>query len=439
MSSHQEIRILQWNCHSLSNKLSNLKLHIYSTKPHVVCLSETWLSENFEPTFVNYSAIYKHRGALQAGGGLAVLVRSDVTYLEHDLQLFPLGLLEVTAIKIYLKNSNTPVSILSLYNPNRNVTRQEFEHYFSQLEPSCLIVGDFNAHSPAWEPGKTPNQSGRNLENILLNNARLALLTPPSSPTFFSVYHNSFSTLDLSIISTNLLPLASVHIEMDLGSDHYPVATNIGAEASTVRYKRRPTWKFNGGSWGAWLTALHQRETAPSLDVEAGSVKFSENIVSASTQVFPQSKAIITPKYSKSWWTQSCTQAVEAKRDAKRALISQPSPTNLIAYKRSEARVKWEVKQAKQNSWRRYCSTITSNTPISQLWKKVKYLRTPFVRRSQPFVLQNSIVTDSLRKAQVLSLHYEEIFTCPAPIPYPSHIVLPLALALCDDSQLTTK
>ena len=110
------MRILQWNCHSLSNKLSNLKLHIYSSKPHVICLSETWLSQNFEPSFINYSAIYKHRGAPQAGGGLAVLVRSDVTYLDHDLQLFPQGLLEVCGIKIYLRNK-MPVSL----NPNMNV------------------------------------------------------------------------------------------------------------------------------------------------------------------------------------------------------------------------------------------------------------------------------------------------------------------------------
>jgi hypothetical protein len=94
MSSHQEIRILQWNCYSLSNKLSNLKLHIYSSKPHVLCLSEMWLLQNFEPSSINYSAIYKDRGAPQAGGGVAVLVHCDVTYLDHDLQLFPQGLLE---------------------------------------------------------------------------------------------------------------------------------------------------------------------------------------------------------------------------------------------------------------------------------------------------------------------------------------------------------
>ena len=117
-------------------------------------------------------------------------------------------------------------------------------------------------------------------------------------------------------------------------------------------------------------------------------------------------------------------------------MISQPSPNNLVAFKRCEAKVKWEVKRAKQNSWRNYCSKITSNTPITQLWKKVKLLRTPFARRSQPLILHDTIVTDPLGKAQALSLHYEKTFMCPAPSPYPQNVVLPLAIALSDDLNL---
>jgi hypothetical protein len=73
MSATKEVKISRWNCRSLGNKLSNFKLHIYATKPHVVCLSETWLSQNHEPKVVKYSAVYKHREAPQPGGGHAYL------------------------------------------------------------------------------------------------------------------------------------------------------------------------------------------------------------------------------------------------------------------------------------------------------------------------------------------------------------------------------
>jgi hypothetical protein len=137
-----------------------------------------------------------------------------------------------------------------------------------------------------------------------------------------------------------------------MGSDHYPVTTCLGVEVSTVQYQARPSWKFKNESWGAWSVALQQKGTTPSPDIEVSCANFADNIISASTEVFSQSEAIITSKYNKPWWTPSCAWAVEAKRTAKRILISQPSPTNLIVFGRCEAKVKWEVRGAKQNSWR---------------------------------------------------------------------------------------
>ena len=47
-----------------------------------------------------------------------------------------------------------------------------------------------------------------------------------------------------------------------------------------------------------------------------------------------------------------------------------------------------------------------------------------------------TIVTDSLGKAQALSLHYERTFMCPAPSSYLQNVTLPLAIALSDDLKL---
>ncbi|KAF2357072.1 Endonuclease/exonuclease/phosphatase, partial [Trinorchestia longiramus] len=108
--------IFQWNCRSVRNKLSHLKITLYTLKPHIVCLYETWLSPNFEPRFVGYTAIYMHRIGAHAGGGVAILVRSDVTYTELQLTKFCPSCLEVLGINIYLQNS-TQLSVLCAYNP----------------------------------------------------------------------------------------------------------------------------------------------------------------------------------------------------------------------------------------------------------------------------------------------------------------------------------
>jgi hypothetical protein len=189
---------------------------------------ETWLTVDHEPSFINYTLIYMHRAAARAGGGLAILVRSDVSFLNLNLQPYPQGNLEVCVAKLFLKNTNVPFSIINVYNPCQNISIEELNHYFSQMEPSRLIVGDFNAHSQMWEPNKTSNITGRSIEDVLLNDPSLCLLSPTSLPTFYSIYHNSFSTLDLSFISSQLQPISSVYCGDDLGSNHYTIFTCVG-------------------------------------------------------------------------------------------------------------------------------------------------------------------------------------------------------------------
>ena len=229
-----------------------------------------------------------------------MLIRNDIPFLEIPLQPFPAGALEVQGLKVFLKN-NSSLSILNIYNPKQPVTFNEFQHFFQQLGHSAIVVGDFNAHHPMWEPTKVPNTTGRNLMEVLLQNPMLALLTPPDLPTYFNTYHNSFSTLDLTIISSNLQPLSFTSTEPDMGSDHYPVLTSIGVEPTTVQYRRRPAWLFEAGSWATWYSALPQANNDLPLDLHQSLKSFVENIVSASTEAFPQSKEAITAKYNKVW------------------------------------------------------------------------------------------------------------------------------------------
>jgi len=434
MPPQKEVKIEQWNCHSLRNKLSNFKLHLYSTKPHVACLSETWLTQNTEPHFINYSAVFRHREGGRGGGGLAVLIRSDISFLELTIQPFPGGALEVQGMKVFLKN-NSSLSILNIYNPNQPITLNELQHYFQQLGPSAIVVGDFNAHHPLWEPTKAPNTTGRNLMDLLFQCPTLALLTPPDLPTYFNVYLNSFSTLDLTIISTNLQPLSSVSTGSDMGRDHYPVITSVGVEPTSTQFRRRPAWLFDAGSWAAWYSALPQASTEVSPNLAEGAQKFARNIVFASTRAFPQTKEVVTPKYNKVWWTQACGDAVRSSKAAKRLFISQPSQGNLINFKRCQAKVRWEVRMAKKASWKSFCNTITSDTPTALLWNRVRKLQNPFTRKSQPFLMPNLILSDPVSKVAALADHFEQTLSSPTPAPYPNFVVLPLALALSTDLQ----
>ena len=98
--SDSYLKILQWNCHSLYPKLSHFKTYIYETKPHIVCLTETWLKNDRIPNFINYSKYLLNRSD-QTGGGIAILVRNDLLSASKTLTPFTNGKLEIQAITLF--------------------------------------------------------------------------------------------------------------------------------------------------------------------------------------------------------------------------------------------------------------------------------------------------------------------------------------------------
>ena len=90
---------------------------LYSSKPHIVCLCETWLKTDKEPSFINYSTIWKHRLGHQHGEVLTFLTRNDVHYSQKVINVFNINSkLEVQEIKLQI-NSKLSIDLLNLYNP----------------------------------------------------------------------------------------------------------------------------------------------------------------------------------------------------------------------------------------------------------------------------------------------------------------------------------
>ena len=248
------LRVLSWNCHSLYSKLSHFKIYLYSNRPHIVCLSETWLKDSRLPSFINYSPFFKCRSD-RAGGGLAILVRNDVNITPKHIEEYPNGKLEVQAITIHCEGS--PMDIMNIYNPNQPISESEFSFYFNQLNSNRLIVGDFNAHHPLWDSRHSENSTGTNLIQSLIQNPDLSVVTPMNLNTYYHTALRQFSTLDLCITNCELVPLCSVQLGQDLGSDHSPIQTNMNFSPILCLFKRRPRWIFgNSTQWQKFVSSL---------------------------------------------------------------------------------------------------------------------------------------------------------------------------------------
>ena len=75
MDSHNSILLIHWNANNLSCRLGELKVLLYTKKPHIVCVCETWYNDNYNPKFIGYSLLRKDR-QMGKGGGLLMIIRN---------------------------------------------------------------------------------------------------------------------------------------------------------------------------------------------------------------------------------------------------------------------------------------------------------------------------------------------------------------------------
>ena len=431
MEVNNNLKLLLWNCHSLYNKLSHFKIHIYVNKPHVICLTETWIKSDRLPSFVGYSSYYNLRDQ-QGGGGTVILIRNDVCTYNKQIKIYKNGFLEIIAITIYNKN-NDPIDIMNVYNANFDVTKAEFNHYFNQLSNKTIVVGDFNAKSYMWDTKSIPNMSGNNLVDSLLDFPDLCLLTPINYPTYFHVPTRSYSTLDLCFVSSNLLPNASIKLGEDLGSDHSPINILFNFKPENTVIKNKTRWIFNkGGSWSQWRETLPKAPDSDNFRTDYDD--FKANIALTSEQIFKRSNEVVNSKFSAPWWNKKIAQLVECRHKAKNLFRKHPTDNNLVSLRKAEALTKYEIKKAKKEAFHDFAGSINERTPVKKVWTFLNKLSKKKTNKQIiPIIQNNEIYTKSEEKVEIIANHYEKIFNYKLSLQDPVPLLVPLSLALNSD------
>lgn len=81
------IRIIQWNCFSLTiARIEELRLFINETQPDIMSIQETKLNDekaNYRLRFSGYTMYHKHlKSNPEHGGGVALLVKEGITHTD---------------------------------------------------------------------------------------------------------------------------------------------------------------------------------------------------------------------------------------------------------------------------------------------------------------------------------------------------------------------
>ena len=89
------------------------------------------------------------------------------------------------------------------------------------------------------------------------------------------------------------------------------------------------------------------------------------------------------------WWTEVCDAAIKNKKYACLRMKRTRSTADIINFKRSRAKPRRIILEAKQSYWQKFCSSISCNLRLSMAWKKIKcfsgnhaFLRIPILKHN---------------------------------------------------------
>lgn len=404
--SKEDLNIYFLNCNSISNKLSEIKEFLSETKVDIMCLTETWIKK-FEPKFKNYSTVWKHRMD-RPGGGLGFLINSNISYRAWPLTEYNNGALEIQAIEIYLSNTNT-LKLINTYNPGKNVTEQEINHYLEQIGNSFIIVGDFNAHSNILNTETTQsNRTGRTIENLLIE-GKLCLVNPPNLYTYLDRRSGKQSCLDLCFTSDDIFPITSISSSIDLGSDHTLMSVNVQVKPHKTAWNNMSRWHVTKDKLLKFNSHFIKSTIISPTDIDNLTDDFTDRVtMSATTSFGPLQKRKETKKRSTPWWTEDCKKAVSERRKARRKLQTHPTDDNLKQYRKTHSTAKYIIKKAKKESLHEFISSLTHDTPQQKVWAKIKAFKSTYVPPSFPIEDNDTIILDPILKANKLAEHYQQ-------------------------------
>ena len=156
------LSFILFNARSLNNKLCNLHYLLRKDKPHVVCITETWLQPETPDSLIvddcNYSVFRTDRSTGHPGGGVCILTCND------SLKVIPVHLpsdfshLELCIIDIFL--NDVKLRLFVCYRPPSGNSDPQAVQYVKdvcncivRLFPAnspVIICGDFNLPNIDW-------------------------------------------------------------------------------------------------------------------------------------------------------------------------------------------------------------------------------------------------------------------------------------------------
>ena len=276
-----------------------------------------------------------------------------------------------------------------------------------------MIVGDFNGNHQLWSlPHTQSNTTGKALADVLQNYQNISLNSPSGLATYINPATGAQSVLDLCFSSANLMSDVDIKIGPCLGSDHLPLLITVLTRPYIQTVTTRKRYKLTHVKWDEWSRGLPDLEWNESESLSYNNTNFV-NSIKSSTYNIPQTSGKYNPKYNKPCWDERCSELVAKRRIAKNRLKRCQSIENIQKLRTAENEAKNYIKLIKKTSWEKYASTLTSTSPITDIWKQIKFIRNTYKTPDTAIDENNNVYTDPSKIADIFSSYFASKFNVP--------------------------
>jgi hypothetical protein len=273
---NRPIRILSLNCHRNSEVVFSILNTTAPNSNDILCLQElpddietrhayrsTAWTPIFPPTHLPRSQSLRIRSCIY----ISSLIPSD-SYRTNLINSLDIASITIT-------HSPTPLTIYSIYNPPDSDSTIDSLHQSLSAPPVAdhhlLITGDFNKHHTLWSGPLAPLQCFQcsDCDSLLHLASDYALhqCLPPGTPTFYSAPHDTWTTIDLTFISSEIADqVLSCTTSDSHGSDHLSIQTML--KLPLVRHPISPRPLFRATDWEDYASRVVTHFTTTSCQLK---------------------------------------------------------------------------------------------------------------------------------------------------------------------------
>jgi ribonuclease HI len=373
------INVLQWNCRSVIPKKPFLRKLLADNDVRIFALSETHLSSTDVFTIPNYNIVRNDRD--DGYGGVMVGVRKDIPFEETINDTISNCELAGVLIK---DEQGRELNILSGYcAPNCRLNSAQIGNVLRNLSGPLILVGDFNAHSQSWGCHDDNTRASAIIE--LLDDFNMVVIND-GSITRIAAPPRQSSAIDLTLCSSELsLDIVWKVLSDPAGSDHLPILSSLSS--FHVTKKSFPFQNYTENiSWDKFSRLVDEGINLISVDLslEQKYDLFVDTLKRAVEHSRPNinSSRINHKSTSPPWWDVDCIRLDTERMASFREFRYQGGSEKYEKYIELEDRLKNLCDKKETESWRKYCSSLSSRSQMSEVWKMAKKYRDPF--RSTP-------------------------------------------------------